>query len=106
MRKPSGTVLAVVFGGIAVGVVIVAVVIALAAGDKGGSGDGAAAAPTAGCSEVTTEELYVQKAYDCQDGTRVLTFATTQSRDDFLRVAESFGAVAVDKGATWARTRS
>jgi hypothetical protein len=56
-----------------------------------------------GCALV--EELYVQKAFTCPDSTRVLTFATTQARDDYLKVAEGFGTVTVDKGATWARVR-
>ena len=107
MRKLSTTTLAVV---IAVGCALVAtiavlLVMNLSSGGEGGEGGSDSAAPTAGCSEVTTEELYVQKAFTCPDSTRVLTFATTAARDDYLRVAEGFGAVTVDKGATWAKVR-
>lgn len=104
MRKPSNLVLTAV-GGAAVLLVaaVVTVVVLLAGGSDGGGGS--SAAPTAGCSEVTTEELYVQQAFTCPDGTRVVTFATTQARDDYLKVAEHFGAVTADKGATWARVR-
>lgn len=108
MRKLSTTTLAVV---IAVGCALVAtiavlLVMNLSSDSKGGSDSAAgSAAPTAGCSEVTTEELYVQKAFTCPDSTRVLTFATTTARDDYLKVAEGFGAVTVDKGATWAKVR-
>jgi hypothetical protein len=89
-----------------VAAVVVLFVVVLGADDAAGR-DGAASgsAPTSGCSEVTTQELYVQKAFTCPDSTRVLTFATTQSRDDYLKVAEGFGAVTVDKGATWAKVR-
>lgn len=107
MRKPSAIVIAVVSVGAAVGAVAVALAVALSAGDGGRAAEsGGPAAPTSGCTEVTTQELYVQHAFTCPDSTRVLTFATTQSRDDYLRVAEGFGTVTVDKGATWARTRS
>ena len=101
MRKSSVAVIAS-----AAGVLVAAAVIAvvLTAGKDGGGGAGSAA-PTAGCSEVATEELYVQKAFGCPDGTRVVTFATTAARDDYLKVAEHFGVVTVDRGATWARIR-
>lgn len=103
MRRPSNTVLGVIAGAAVVLIAAVVTAIVLVAGGGGGAGS---AAPTEGCTEVTTEELYVQHAYNCPDGTRVLTFADSSARDDFLKVAEHFGAVTVDKGATWARTRS
>jgi hypothetical protein len=105
MRKLSTTALAVIAGAAVVVVAAVVTVIVLVAGGGGADGAGSAA-PTAGCTEVATEELYVQHAYDCPDGTRVLTFADSSARDDFLKVAEHFGAVTVERGATWARTRS
>lgn len=63
-------------------------------------------APTAGCSEVISKELYVQHAYECPDGTRVLTFIDDAARDDFLKIAEHFGATLVEQGPAWARTRN
>lgn len=106
MRKPSTTVLAVSAAavGAVIATVVVLVVLNLGGDDKAGA-DAGSAAPTAGCSETTTEELYVQKAFTCPDGTKVLTFATTQARDDYLKVAEHFGQATVERGATWARVR-
>lgn len=63
------------------------------------------APPIDGCNEVEAKELYVQRAYECQDGTRVVTFADDSARDDYLRTAEHFGAVTVDRGNGWARVR-
>jgi hypothetical protein len=65
----------------------------------------AATAPTAGCAAGTTEELYVQTLYTCPDGTRIVTFASSKARDDYLNAASHFGAVVVEKGETWARIR-
>jgi hypothetical protein len=53
-------------------------------------------AQSVGCESPTpapTEELYVQDAVECADGSRVLTFANNQARDDFVEVAEGFGGV-------------
>ena len=53
-------------------------------------------AESVGCESPTpapTEELYVQDAVECADGSRVLTFADNQARDDFVEVAEGFGGV-------------
>lgn len=103
MRKPSTAV--VVSAAVVLVAALVTAVVLVAGRDTSSNAGASSAAPTAGCSEVSTEELYVQHAYSCQDGTRVLTFATTQGRDDYLKVAEGFGTVTVDKGATWARVR-
>lgn len=65
----------------------------------------APSAPIAGCTEVDTKEMYVQHAYACPDGTRVVTFADESARDDYVRVAEHFGTVVLDFGPTWARIR-
>ena len=105
MRKPA-IVLAVSAAAVAlVAAVVTAVVLVAGGNDVAGAGSDSAA-PTAECSEVTTEELYVQKAFSCPDGTRVLTFATAAARDDYLKVAEHFGTVTVERGTTWARVRS
>lgn len=103
MRKPSTAVI-VSAAVVLVAAVVTAVVLVAGRGADGGGGAGSAA-PTAGCSEVTTEELYVQKAFTCPDGTRVVTFTDSNARDDYLKVAEHFGQATVDKGATWARVR-
>ena len=103
MRRLSTTAVAVIGGAVVLVVAAVVTVVVLVASGGGGGGT---AAPTAGCTEVSTEELYVQHAFECPDGTRVLTFADSSARDDFLKVANHFGAVTVDQGATWARTRS
>jgi hypothetical protein len=53
-------------------------------------------AESVGCESPTpapTEELYVQNAVECADGSRVLTFAHNQARDDFVEIAEGFGGV-------------
>jgi hypothetical protein len=63
---------------------------------------------TADCEEVEAKELYVQRAYACDDGTRVLTFADVAARDAYLTTAEAFGQVTVERssdGAAWARVR-
>jgi hypothetical protein len=49
-----------------------------------------------GCENPTpepTDELYVQDAVRCADGSRVLTFADNEARDQFVEVAEGFGGV-------------
>lgn len=103
MRRSTAFVVVGAAAALVVAAVIALVLIApWGGGDGGGAGS---AAPTDGCSEVTTEELYVQKAFTCPDGTRVVTFASTAARDDYLKVAEHFGTVTVDRGATWARVR-
>lgn len=63
------------------------------------------APPVDGCSEIEAKELYVQRAYECPDGTRVVTFADDSARDDYLRTAEHFGTVKVDSGTRWLRVR-
>lgn len=68
--------------------------------------DGAGAAPPiAGCAEGSTEELFVQRVFECPDGTRVVTFASDQARDDYLKIATHFGAVVIEQGPAWARIR-
>jgi hypothetical protein len=47
-----------------------------------------------GCEDpqpASTEELYVQDAVECADGSRLLTFASNAARDDFVEIAEHFG---------------
>jgi len=44
-------------------------------------------------SPASTEELYVREAVDCADGSRVLTFASNEARDNFVEIAEEFGGV-------------
>lgn len=65
----------------------------------------AASPPLDDCHEVVTQELYVQHAYACEDGARVVTFAGTDARDAYLKVAEYFGTVTLDRGDRWARIR-
>lgn len=109
MRKLSTTTLAVLVsaGCALVAAVVILLVVVLGADDPSGKdgGNASSSAPTDGCSETTTQELYVQRVYDCPDGTRVLTFATTDARNSYLEVAESFGQATVERGATWARVR-
>jgi hypothetical protein len=109
MRLSTRTLAALIAAGAGLVAAVVVLLVVVLGGDDAGGRDGAASsasAPISGCSEATTEELYVQHAYTCPDGTRVLTFATMQARDDYLKVAEGFGAVATDKGATWVRLRA
>jgi hypothetical protein len=61
--------------------------------------------PLDGCQETASRELYVQRAYACSDGTRVVTFADDQARDAYLTTAESFGTVTIERGIGWARVR-
>lgn len=82
-------------------VIVVAFVIAFTQANDGISNT----PPLDGCSEIEAKELYVQRAYECQDGTRVVTFADDSARDDYLRTAEHFGTVTVDRGQGWARVR-
>lgn len=58
--------------------------------------------PIAGCHEVPSSELYVQQTYACDDGSRVVVFATDAARDDYLAVAEHFGAATLGVGRRWA----
>ena len=60
---------------------------------------------TADCDEVAAQELYVQRAFQCEDGTRVVLFVDAEARDAYLAVAEHFGTVIVDRGDWWARVR-
>lgn len=62
-------------------------------------------APTYGCMPIDTGELYVQHAYACTDGTRVLTFSDVTQRDEYARVAEGFGVTIIDRGEAWIRVR-
>lgn len=93
-----------IIGVLAAVVVLLAggLVLALVVRDSGTSSD---APPIAGCTVGTTEEIYVQTIHNCPDGTRVLTFASEQARDDYLKIATHFGAVVVEQGETWARIR-
>jgi hypothetical protein len=80
----------------------VTVAIALLSDDGSAGVDGP---PLAGCHEVQAKELYVQRAYVCDDGTRIVTFVSGEARDSYLKVAEGFGAVTIDRGVQWARVR-
>lgn len=77
--------------------------VALLADGTGAAGD--APPPLDGCHEVTTQELYVQHAYACDDGSRVVVFTDGRARDDYLKTAEYFGTVTLDRGPRWARVR-
>jgi hypothetical protein len=95
--------------GLLVGIAV-AVVVLLATGAGVGyalsrSGSATETPPTAGCTLGSTEELFVQEVYDCPDGTRVVTFASSKARDDYLEIATHFGAVVVEQGQGWARVR-
>lgn len=85
--------------------VLAAVTVAIALLSDGGSDADTDGPPLNGCHEVQAKELYVQHAYACDDGTRIVTFASGEARDSYLKVAEGFGAVTVDRGAQWARVR-
>lgn len=74
-------------------------------GSSSAPGTAPATAPTASCTETTTEEIYVQKVYECPDGVRVYTFADTEARDAYVKVASHFGAQLVEQGDLWARVR-
>lgn len=64
------------------------------------------AAPVEGCTLGSTKELYVQVVHDCPDGTRVYQFASDEARDDYLKIANHFGAVTVATGPSWAKVRT
>jgi hypothetical protein len=87
-------------------VLAVAGVLVYLLGVRDSTGGGSSGPPIAGCAVASTEELDVQSLYSCPDGTRVVTFASEQARDDYLKIAEHFGAVVVEKGSTWARIRA
>lgn len=80
-----------------------AVTVALLSDGTGAGGD---VPPSfAGCHEVETQELYVQHTFACDDGSRLLVFTDGRARDDYLKVAEYFGTVTLDRGEHWARIR-
>jgi hypothetical protein len=62
--------------------------------------------PTDGCVSIPADELYVQRAYACSDGTRVLTFSDVTARDACLKVATTFGVMVIDEESTWVRIRT
>jgi hypothetical protein len=80
-------------------VLLFAAVLALA-----GCGDGssAAPAPTASCVQRDTEELYVQRLYDCRD-TLLYTFTDSSARDDWTKIATHYGTTVMEQGPTWVR---
>lgn len=92
----------IVFAGLGI-IATVAVSVALLS-DRG-SGTRDDGPPLAGCHEVEAKELYVQHAYTCDDGTRLVTFATLDARDGYLKIAEGYGTVTVERGDRWARVR-
>lgn len=87
--------------GVPLGIILVVVLLLMLM-----SPDPAERAPVDGCTEVPAQELYVQHAYTCSDGTSVLTFSDVTARDDYLRVAEHYGVVTLGKGSTWIRIRT
>lgn len=89
-------------------VAALAFVLAACGDDDGGSGpDVEAVGEQLGCDpleEVETEELFVRELYECGDGeavNRLYTFNTAKGRDDWLAIAEDFGAVVLDEGDDW-----
>jgi hypothetical protein len=70
-----------------------------------GCGGSGAAAPTDGCTETPTEELFVQKMYDCGSDVRVYTFADNSARDNYKQAATGFGAVVLGEGDRWLKTK-
>lgn len=103
MNRTRATILSVTGGLLAA-----AVVLALLSPGWAGGASAVAGPSLSGCHEVEAKELYVQRAYACDDGTRVLTFADVAARDAYLTAAEAFGQVTVERssgGAAWARVR-
>lgn len=88
-------------------VVLLTVVYLVSSFGGGGGGDRSVdiGLLTADCDEVAAQELYVQRAFQCEDGTRVVMFADDRARDAYLDVAEHFGTVTVERGSSWARIR-
>lgn len=62
--------------------------------------------PIDGCSEVTNEELYVQRAYVCGDGSRVVTFSDVTARDAYMDIATHYGVITLSEGNAWVRIRT
>lgn len=58
-------------------------------------------APTSGCTQTTTQELFVKNLYRCPDNTNLYTFDTTKARDSWTQIATNFGIVVVSSGETW-----
>lgn len=85
---------------------LIAALIALVPLASGGGGGGrppsiTEVAKKIGCHSATiedTNELYVAQAARCADGSRVLTFASNQARDNFRKIAEKVGGVYVAEG--------
>lgn len=93
---------------------VLAVAAVLTLGGCGGSSDKDDAAgngaPTTGCTETKSEELYVKQMFSCADrnpATRVYTFESTTARDNYLTAAASFGAVnKVGEGDLWIEVKA
>lgn len=82
------------------------IALTLALPDRKSSGvDGYTPPPLDGCHEVDSSEMYVQRAYDCGSGERVITFVDAAACNDYLAIAEHFGAEVLARGVTWARIR-
>jgi hypothetical protein len=64
-----------------------------------------AKAPVEGCKQTTTEELYVQRLYDCGDHL-VYVFADSSARDDWKMAAEHFGTTVQSEGEDWVTVAS
>jgi len=93
---------------------VLAIAAVLTLGGCGGSGKddkaaGGSDAPTTGCTETKSEELYVKQMYSCADrnpATRVYIFDSTTARDNYWTAAESMGAAKVGEGALWLETKA
>jgi len=62
-------------------------------------------APTSGCTEEASVQMYVERYFDCSD-TSIYTFKTKEDRDAWLTIAKLFGNVAVDSGETWLKIKN
>lgn len=74
------------------------------AADDKAAGD---SAPTTGCTETASEELYVSQMFDCADRkTRVYTFADKAARENWWTAASAAGSVKVTEGETWLEVKA
>jgi hypothetical protein len=58
-----------------------------------------------GCSEATVSEIYVQREFDCADGSRFYQFADNYARDSYIDLAQHYGSLLIDKGDKWVRMK-
>lgn len=62
--------------------------------------------PLDGCVKGETSEMYAVDRYNCTDGTDIITFNNNDGRDQYRKIAETYGQQTVETGDKWLRVRN